>query len=180
MQQLLDAMVGVPALVQNGRLDIVATNRLGRALFSEATEQPAANFARYVFLDPRARAFYRDWDDAATQTTAILRTEVGRIRAGREFTDLVDELVTGSDDFRALWVTHDVRDHRTGLKLVTHPVVGDLDLSYEVMDLSTDRGLTLVAYTAAPGSSSATALRLLGAWADDHAPATQGASYSSR
>lgn len=83
VQQTLDAMAEVPAVVQNGRLDVLAANRLGTALWAELFEQPErpANFARYVFLDPRATTFYRDWDDAAQQTVALLRSEAGRVPA---------------------------------------------------------------------------------------------------
>ena len=40
MQRLLDAMTDAPALVRNARLDVVAGNRLGRALFSPAFTDP--------------------------------------------------------------------------------------------------------------------------------------------
>jgi transcriptional regulator with XRE-family HTH domain len=134
VQQTLDAMTNVPAIVQNGRLDIVASNRLGLALFSEMYIQPQrpANFGRFVFLDPRARAFYRDWEDAMQQTVALLRSEAGRAPHDRVLSDLVGELSTRSTPFRTLWASHDVREHRTGIKRIHHPVVGDLDLTYEV------------------------------------------------
>ncbi|PUB24877.1 helix-turn-helix protein [Promicromonospora sp. AC04] len=167
VQQLLDAMDNVPALVQNGRLDIIAVNTLGRAVFSQMFEQPqqTPNFIRYVFLDPRAQDFYRDWDDAAQQTVALLRTEAGRTPHDRVLSDLVGELSTRSDAFRTLWASHDVREHRTGIKIIHHPVVGDLDLSYEAMNLTSDRGLLLLAYTAEPGSPSRDALTMLSSWA---------------
>jgi hypothetical protein len=170
VQQLLDAMENVPAFVQNGRLDIMAINRLGHAVFSEMYVQPQrpANFGRFVFLDPRAQAFYRDWDNAAHQTVALLRTEAGRAPHDRDLTDLVGQLSTRSDAFRTLWASHDVRDHRTGTKAIAHPVVGDLDLSYEAMGLSSEPGLLLLAYTAAPGSPSHDALRVLASWAATH------------
>jgi len=170
VRQLLDAMENVPTFVQNGRLDIIAINRLGYAVFSEMYVQPQrpANFGRFVFLDPRAQAFYRDWDDAAYQTVALLRTEAGRAPHDRALTDLVGQLSTRSDAFRTLWASHDVREHRTGIKIIHHPVVGDLDLSYEAMDLTSDRGLLLLAYTAAPGSPSDDALRVLMSWAATH------------
>ena len=166
VRQLLDAMDNVPAFVQNGRLDIIAINRLGQAVFSEIYVQPQrpANFARFVFLDPRAQGFYRDWDDAAHQTVAILRLQAGRSPHDRALSDLVGELATRSDAFRTLWASHDVRDHRTGIKAITHPVVGDLDLNYEAMDLTTDQGVQMIAYSAPPDSSSHDALKLLGSW----------------
>ena len=172
VQQLLDAMATVPAVVQNGRLDILAANRLGLALFSEMYAQPQrpANFARFVFLDPRAPGFYDDWADAAQQTVALLRSEAGRTPYDRALSDLVGELSTRSDAFRTLWASHDVREHRTGTKHVHHPVVGDLRLQYEGMELSSDRGLLFLAYTAEPGSRSHDGLQLLANWAasDDH------------
>lgn len=183
VQQLLDAMEGVPALVQNGRLDIIAINQVGRALFSEMYVQPQrpVNFGRFVFLDPRAPTFYRDWDDVAHQTVALLRSEAGRAPHDRALTDLVGELSTRSDDFRTLWASHDVRDHRTGLKIITHPVVGDLDLSYEALGISEERGLLFLAYTAVPGSPSSDGLRLLTSWmaTQDQAGSDRDASVSA-
>jgi transcriptional regulator with XRE-family HTH domain len=169
VQQLLDAMHDVPAFVQNGRLDILAINRLGLAVFSPMYVQPQrpANFGRFVFLDERARTFYRDWDDAAQQTVALLRSEAGRAPHDRILSDLVGELSTRSDTFRRLWASHDVREHRTGIKLITHPVVGDIDLAYEAMELSSAREQLLIAYTAEPGSASHDALQLLASWSAD-------------
>ena len=179
--QLIDAMTDVPVFIQNGRLDILAINRLGRAVFSEMYVQPQrpANFGRFVFLDPRADSFYRDWDDAAYQTVALLRGEAGRAPHDRVLSDIVGELSTRSDRFRTLWASHEVREHRTGVKSVTHPVVGDLDLHYEAMDLSSDRGLQLIAYSAQPGSATADALKLLASWTATDQTATEAPLASS-
>jgi len=167
VQQLIDAMTTVPVFVQNGRLDAVATNRLGAALFSEmfiAPQRPM-NAARFTFLDPRARTFYRDWEGNARQIVALLRAEAGRAPYDRILTDLIGELVTRDDQFRTWWAAHDVREHRTGSKCVHHPIVGDLDLTFEAMDLTSDRGLQLLAFSAAPGSPSHDGLQLLASWA---------------
>ena len=83
----------------------------------------------------------------------MLRTEAGRDPYDKELTDLVGELSTRSDDFRVRWAAHDVRLHRTGAKHIHHPVVGDLHLSYEVMDLPADPGLTLIAFSAEAGTT---------------------------
>jgi MmyB-like transcription regulator ligand binding domain/Helix-turn-helix domain len=167
VQRILDSMVTTPAFVRNGRLDLLAINALGRALFSPAFEDPVrpANLARFNFLDPRARDFYPDWHDAANTSVALLRTEAGRDPRDRDLTDLVGELATRSEDFRTRWAAHDVRLHRTGVKHFHHPVVGTLDLAFDAMDLPAEPGLTLTAYTAEPGSPSADALTLLASWA---------------
>jgi transcriptional regulator with XRE-family HTH domain len=164
IRQTIDAMSTVPVFVQNGRLDAVATNRLGAALFSEMLDDPhlPANAARFIFLDPRAQTFYREWDSQARQIVAVLRAEAGRSPYDRQLSDLVGELSTRSDLFRRLWGAHDVREHRTGLKLVHHPVVGDLDLTFQAMDLAAERGLQMVVFSAESGSPSAERLQLLG------------------
>jgi transcription regulator MmyB-like protein len=167
VQRILDAMTGAPALVQNGRLDILAANQLGRALYSEMFRDPArpVNHARFVFLNPRAQDFYADWDRAANDTVALLRAEAGRDPYDRNLSDLVGELSTRSDEFRTRWAAHNVRLHQTGAKTFHHPEVGDIELTFEMMELAADPGLNLLTYSAEPGSRSAEALNLLGSWA---------------
>ena len=98
----------------------------------------------------------------------------------RGLSDLVGELSTRSDGFRTRWAAHDVRIHRTGVKDFHHPVVGDLSLTYEMLELAADTGLAILAYSAEPGSRSERGLSLLGSWAAtldqaETAPATSGA-----
>ena len=123
------------------------------------------NAARFVFLDPRVQTFYRDWEGNARQIVALLRAEAGRSPYDRILTDLVGELATRSDLFRTLWASHDVKVHRTGSKNLHHPVVGDLDLTFEAMDLTSEPGLQLLAFSAAAGSPSHDGLQLLATWA---------------
>ena len=167
VQSLLDAMTDAPAFVRNGRLDILAANQLGEALYAPAFDTPdrPVNLARFCFLGPRAEELYPDWDDAANTTVALLRTEAGRDPYDRALIDLVGELATRSDDFRIRWAAHNVRLHHTGVKHFQHPVVGRLDLAFEAMPLPADPGLTITAYSAQPGTPAHDALRLLASWA---------------
>jgi len=169
VQRILDALDGAPAYVRNGRLDVLAANRLGRAVFAPlfANAVRAPNIARFIFLDPASRDFYRHWDRLAADTVALLRAEAGRDPYDRDLTDLVGELSTRSETFRTWWAAHDVRLHRSGVKHLHHPVVGDLTLAYESMELTTDQGLRLNAYTAEPGSPSHEALTFLASWATE-------------
>jgi transcriptional regulator with XRE-family HTH domain len=166
VQRMLDAMTGAPAWVRNGRMDFLAGNRLGYALYSEMFTDPVrpANNARFVFLNPRSMEFFVDWERAANDIVAILRAEAGRNPYDRALTDLIGELSTRSETFRTRWAAHDVRFHRTGRKQLHHPVVGDLDLSFEAMELPGE-DLTVLAYTAEPGSPSQDSLNLLASWA---------------
>ena len=160
--------ITAPAIIRNGRMDLLAANDLGRAMHtavyaSAAGGQP--NFARFTFLDvDAAHDFYPRWEIAADTCVAILRTEAGRDPHDKDLHDLVGELSTRSSDFRRRWGSHDVRLHGAGSKLFHHAVVGDLDLSYESVDMISDPGLTLTIYAAEPGSSTAHALDLLASW----------------
>jgi transcriptional regulator with XRE-family HTH domain len=166
VQRLLDAMTMAPAYVRNGRLDVLGANSLGRAVFAPIFDTAAAgpNIARFIFLDPTAQQFYLDWESLAGDTVALLRAEAGRDPYDRALTDLIGQLSTRSDAFRTWWAAHDVRQHRSGVKRLRHPLVGDLTLAYESMELVTDPGLRLNAYTAEPGSASQDAVKLLASW----------------
>jgi MmyB-like transcription regulator ligand binding domain len=171
VQRIVDSMHGTPALVLNGRLDILAANALGLALFAPvyADARRPPNNARFVFLDPHATEFFRDWDAVANDTVALLRAEAGHDPHDRQLSDLVGELSTRSENFRSRWAAHDVRIHTTGLKLLHHPVVGDLELPFESFPLPADTTQSLLTYTAEPGSPSQDALDLLASWAATNA-----------
>lgn len=167
IRQVLDAIDGAPAWVRNAHYDILATNRLARALLVQVLAGPTrpANMARFMLLDPAAKTFWRDWELAASDAVAYLRAETARNPRDKGLSDLVGELATRGEEFPRLWAEHDVRFHRSGRKLLHHPVVGDLDLTLEAMELPSDPGLVLTVYTAEPGTASADSLRLLAAWA---------------
>jgi transcriptional regulator with XRE-family HTH domain len=165
LQTVLDALVGVPALVRGPTLDMIAANSLARALYSvlytDAREAP--NVARFTFLDPRARRFWPDWDQVADDITAHLRAAANPL--DRALTELVGELSTRSDTFPELWARHDVRAHGRGAKRFRHPVVGALSLRYDHLQLVAEPALTMITYTAEPGTTSHDNLSLLASWA---------------
>jgi hypothetical protein len=168
VQRTLDAITAAPAYVRNHRRDVLAANQLGRALYSEMyADSPArpVNVARFLFFSPRARLFFLNWNRAADDAVAALRTEAGRHPYDRDLSDLIGELVTRSEEFSTRWAAHNVRFHRSGHKDVHHPVVGDLHLNFEAMELPADPGLSLIVYSAEPGSPTADGLVLLAGWA---------------
>jgi transcriptional regulator with XRE-family HTH domain len=176
VQRVLDAMTGAAAYVRNGRLDVLAANRLGVALYAPALDgrELPVNLARFMFLDPRASDFYVDWDKIAGDVVAILRGEAGRDPYDRNLSDLVGELSTRSEAFRSRWAAHNVRLHRTGRKRFRHPVVGEVELTFESLALAADTGLTISTYTAEPGSPSQEALTFLASWTmERHQQATE-------
>jgi transcriptional regulator with XRE-family HTH domain len=174
--RLLDAMTEAPAVVRNSYFDYLAANALGRALYAPVFAQPQPNSARFAFLDPAAQDFYPEWDRNTRELVAAMRGEAGRNPFDRKLTDLVGELSTRSERFRTLWAAHDVRFHRTGVKRIAHPVVGEIELTYEAFALPADPGLHLSTYTAEPGTASADKLKMLASWAATDAAAPEPAA----
>jgi transcriptional regulator with XRE-family HTH domain len=165
VQRLLDR-IDAPAFVRNGRMDVLAMNRLGEALYSEMLANPRrpANSARFCFLDPRATTFFVDWDKSADDSVAVLHAEAGRNPHDQDLTNLIGELSTQSEEFRVRWARHDVRYHDTGVKRFHHPLVGNLEVTYEGMTLAADRELVIFVFTAEVGSKTEEALNLLASW----------------
>ncbi|WP_018763312.1 helix-turn-helix transcriptional regulator [Arthrobacter sp. 135MFCol5.1] len=166
-QAVLDAMA-VPAVVQNSRLDFVATNRLGAALYGlqyPAKSGQLFNAARFQFLDSRAQDFFVDFERAKRNVVALLHQAAGRDPFDEELIRLVGQLSTQSPEFRALWASHDVIRYQRGTKRYRHPSVGDLEFGYESFDLTTEPGLTMLVYTIEPNSPTAERMALLGSWA---------------
>lgn len=164
LRRLLTGMPGVPAMICNGRLDIVAVNPLARALYAPVFDSPTstpagvANLARFRFLDPASRVFYPRWEESARTPVGLLRLQAGHRPFDRALSNLIGELCTRSAEFRELWAAHDVRSHDTGVKHLCHPVVGELALDFDAMTVDADRTLRFLAYTAAPGTPAAAAL----------------------
>ena len=167
VQRVLDAMVGAPAWVRNGRSDFLAAQP-PRASPSTRPYSKIRSDRQTPLGSPSSTPthaeFYVDWERIANDVVGILRAEAGRNPYDRGLTDLIGELSTRSEEFRTRWAAHNVRSHRTGAKKLHHPAVGDLDLTYEAMELPADPGLTLLVYTAEPGSTTQDSLNLLATW----------------
>jgi transcriptional regulator with XRE-family HTH domain len=167
VQRILDSLVGVPAFVENDRLDVLAANALGEAFYAHqyADSVRPINGARFVFLNPNATEFLLDWETIATDVVGILRAAAGRDPYDERLTNLVGELSTRSEEFRVRWAAHPVNLHRVGTKRFHHPIVGDLTLDFERLELAGDPGQRMTFYSAEPGSPSRERLDLLASWA---------------
>jgi transcriptional regulator with XRE-family HTH domain len=167
LQRILDALVTSPAFVANARGDLLASNDLGEAFYAPLYADPErpVNTARFIFLNRRAPEFFVDWDKVADDAIGILRAQAGQRPHDRRLTDLIGELATRSDEFRVRWAAHNVKLHRTGTKRFHHPIVGDVTVDFESLDLPGDLGQKVIVYTAEPGSPSQHAIDLLASWA---------------
>lgn len=155
-----------PAFVFGRRMDVLAANRLARALMTdfEALPPRERNMLRYTFLDESTRELYADWESVARDNVGILRLDAGRHPDDPLLAELVGELSVKSAEFRRWWADHNVRERSHGTKRFHHPVVGDLTIDYECLPLPGDPDQTLCVYTTAAGSPSETAMQLLANW----------------
>ncbi|GLW67558.1 transcriptional regulator [Actinomadura rubrobrunea] len=158
---MLDAL-GIPAIIVDVRGDVHAVNRLGRALLPGL--EPGASHLRWLFLDPATRDLLTDWEMMARVSVGVLREAAARYPRDRRLHALIGELSVASPEFRNWWADHEVETRCQGPKRFRHPVVGELTLHVEALQLQ-DRERWVYAYSAEPGSPSAEALRLLGTWA---------------
>jgi len=168
--RLLHNMSATPAYLRNARFDIVMANGPCFALYAGVLTPDALpfNLARFVFLDSRAKDFFVDWERIADDTTSALRVEAGKSPGDQGLNRLVGELATGSPAFATRWARHDVRFHVTSTKRLHNSLVGEIELTGDALDLAGD-GLTLIAYTAEPGSRAQEQLDLLISWAFNRA-----------
>ncbi|WP_236795596.1 helix-turn-helix transcriptional regulator [Amycolatopsis sp. GM8] len=178
LYQLLDALDGEPALVLGRRTDILAANRMARALFTDFDRLPPAqrNYARWMFLDEAARTLFVDWPDQARAAVESLRFEVGRDPDDVATAALVTELREHSREFDQWWEQHRVHQRTHGSKRLRHPLIGDLTVDYETLTPPGDPDTTLYIYTTEPDSPSRRALDLLASWTAT-SPAEQQADH---
>jgi transcriptional regulator with XRE-family HTH domain len=146
LRQLLDTMDTVPAYVVGRRSEVLAWNRMAAAVFGDWAELPAAerNWARMVFLKPEYRELFVDWEQKAIDIVCHLRMDAGCYPDDPRLSALVGELSVKSEDFRRLWATHDVKEKSHGVKLLHHPLVGELSLRFESFRLADDSEQVLV------------------------------------
>ena len=169
VQVMLDALQDLPAVVFNGRLDIVAVNDLGRALYdSHYTGQERPNAARFLFLDEdRARRFWPEWEKLADDVVAILRVQAGLNPDDPALVELIGRLSTRSAEFRIRWAANNVRAHRSGVKRFHHPLIGHIALPTESMIVTGATDHTVTVFAPRPGTPEHDALRLLASWNAD-------------
>ncbi|MCI0142576.1 helix-turn-helix transcriptional regulator [Arthrobacter bambusae] len=163
--RILAGMTGTPAYVCNSRMDIVAANSLCFALYAGvlSPETLPLNLARFIFLDPRSQDFFLDWETLADDLAAGLRAEAGRNPHDRGLSSLIGDLATGSTEFSMRWARHNVRFRRSARKTLHNPLVGDIELTGDSLKLPGE-DLTVIAYTADPGSHAQEQLDFLTSW----------------
>jgi transcriptional regulator with XRE-family HTH domain len=161
LERIVMALVGQPAMVVGRRGDVLAANPLATALTPYWSR--GSNLLRALLLVPEAHSLFPDWDRVATECIANFRATLGDNLDDPRLTALVGELSLKSEFFRRRWARHEVRRKTTGEIRFDHPLVGELTLGFESLQVSGSESQSLMVYHARPGSSDERALRILAA-----------------
>ncbi|WP_344632976.1 helix-turn-helix transcriptional regulator [Streptomyces glaucosporus] len=177
-QTLLDSMARVPAVVLGRRMDVIAWNAMGAALFLDFSEvdPERRNLARMVFLEPRVRELYVDWSDAASGFVERLRMDATRYPDDPRLDDLVEELSARDPDFRRWWGRHRVQGVTSGRKRIRHPVAGELTLDWQALRITASPEQTIIVHTPAKDARTQQGFEALAAWSEAMAGGTAGSS----
>jgi transcriptional regulator with XRE-family HTH domain len=156
-----------PAVIHGPHLEVLGINAAGKLLLDDFDAMPAEqrNMARWMFLNPRAKTVYLNWDTIAPQMVAILRDAASSHHRGDALARLVGDLSVASAEFARFWADYRLFEHTHGVKHFYNDVVGEMRVNYETLVLPGDGGQTVIVYSADPGSPSEEKLKLLSSWA---------------
>lgn len=166
LYQLLDQLTDLPAFVRGRRTDVLAMNPLARFVLHDFMAEPVRerNLLRWALLDPEARTRYVNWEATVRSMVGTLRFDAGRHPDDPLLTELVGDLAVRSPEFRVWWAEQQVVERTAGVKRLNHPLVGELTIDYEALDVVGETDQTLFIYTTKPGSESQERMRLLAGW----------------
>ena len=166
MLRLMGALDQVPVLLLGRRSEVLARNGLLSAVLG-ASMLPGSSFARWLFLDPNARARIVNWADFASASVGALRFESGQHPDDRRLAGLVTQLREQDADVARWWDDQRVTFRTSVTKQIAHPEAGSLQFGIESVVGPHDPDQRLVVYTVEPGSATAAMLPMLASWATE-------------
>ncbi|MFF4802388.1 helix-turn-helix domain-containing protein [Streptomyces sp. NPDC001351] len=174
---LLDRLSNTPARVITDLHETLVENDLARNLLgkSPAHHGPTASFVYCWFTDPRTRERYPAEDHPHHSRVFVADLQAAAARRGRdaEVTKMIAVRRRRSQEFAALWDTHDVAVRRADHKKIVHPTLGIIELDCHNL-LSEDGRQRLLWFTAPPGSRGAEQLELLSVIGTQDLSVTEG------
>jgi transcriptional regulator with XRE-family HTH domain len=151
LQRVLDTLDHSPAFIRTATWDVIAWNEAAAVVMTDYSSLPEGqrNVLRMMFKDARVRAAQSNWQSVARYVVASFRADVARAGAARNVQSLVDELCATSPEFAAMWRDNDVQGHGDGVKVLRHPIAGQLSMEFSSFAVDGRPDLTLVIYNPA-------------------------------
>jgi len=139
LQRFIDQFVPRPAFVSGRRWDILAWNEAADALYGDHSLMTSRerNTIWSIFTNPLARQFIDNWEEDARHLLAQFRSSCARYPGDPQLTELIQDLLLASPEFRAWWPEHEVQGGQERRKMLNHPQVGQLlfeRLTFQVFD----------------------------------------------
>ncbi len=159
VSELLDAIEPLPAFAQNRFMDVLAANVSARNL--SPAMRPGTNLIESAFLNDWDRTAYEDWETVAEDAVGHLRSLAGPDVDSPRFRELTRHLSEQNADFRRLWNRFEVRPQSQGRRVINHPEVGRLELSFLKLALPDPTHIQVVVYYPTPGSGTEVAMERL-------------------
>lgn len=163
LRQFVDALDHQPALILGRRSEVLASNQLAHALFTDFSRMRPweRNYTRWMLLGAEPRELFIDWAVQARVAVENLRLDVATYSKDPATWDLIEELKEHSTEFRHWWEEHRVQQRTYGSKRIRHPLVGELTVDYETLMFPSDPEIKLFVFTTAVGSTSRQAIERL-------------------
>jgi len=154
LQALIESLP-YPAMVLNRFVDVLALNQSGLALYARLGLHVGDNLTLALFLDPRSRDHYPDFDQVSAEAVANLRALAGASSSHPRLVALVGELSLGSPEFAALWAQNEVQAKSGGTKRIDVAGIGRLTLRWDSLAATGAPGQMVVAYQPVAGTGTA-------------------------
>jgi hypothetical protein len=146
LRRVLDKLSPAPAFIKTATWDVVAWNKAATLIWPAIERRTGfpQNTLRMVFLDPKAKTLYYDWESVARMAVAGFRADVARAGAIAEVAVVVDELSRLSPAFKSMWKKNDVSDLAQAVKDLRHPVLGTLSFEASIFGVDGRQDLTMM------------------------------------
>ncbi|MYS84635.1 helix-turn-helix transcriptional regulator [Embleya scabrispora] len=145
---LLDDFATLPAVVMNGRYDVLAYNELYARVFPAMVACPRGrrNLIWELFTRPKCCNPFHEWLQECQGVVGVLRGTYARNIGDPVWDAFIDELVETSPEFAKAWAAHPISLTRSRVKFFRHLDVGVLHVRGIPTDLAASPGQRLTVY----------------------------------
>jgi len=148
---LVDHLDPYPTYVTGRYLDVLASNRAARLLWTDWLALPPEerNMLWWTFTDPAAKRVLVDWEAESSAQVASFGGATDRFSDDPSFGALIGRLRDASPEFRTAWRRRNATPRSSGGGArIFHPVLGELALTRVVLTLAEDQAQKLLTFAA--------------------------------